>query len=135
MNIPTLPRRSSGKDTVLQPRPLPSMCCSVSRRRISATGNRRSRFQSMAFQAKSRCASKINMTTSLMAMRGDAFQYLDFMREIKIGNSAETVIERSDYPLDKVRSILANETVAVLGYGTQGRGQSLNMRDNGLNVI
>jgi ketol-acid reductoisomerase len=25
--------------------------------------------------------------------------------------------------------------VAVLGYGTQGRGQSLNMKDNGLNVI
>jgi len=28
-----------------------------------------------------------------------------------------------------------NETFAMLGYGTQGRGQALNMRDNGLNVI
>jgi ketol-acid reductoisomerase len=34
-----------------------------------------------------------------------------------------------------VRQILAPETVAVLGYGVQGRGQSLNMRDNGVKVI
>ena len=27
------------------------------------------------------------------------------------------------------------ETVAVLGYGVQGRGQSLNMKDNGVNVL
>ena len=33
------------------------------------------------------------------------------------------------------RQILGNETVAVLGYGVQGRGQSLNMKDNGVNVI
>jgi len=57
------------------------------------------------------------------------------MREIKIGNSVETVIERADYPPDRVKTILSKETVAVLGYGTQGRSQSLNMKDNGLNVI
>jgi ketol-acid reductoisomerase len=34
-----------------------------------------------------------------------------------------------------VKEILGNETVAVLGYGVQGRGQSLNMRDNGVTVI
>jgi ketol-acid reductoisomerase len=57
------------------------------------------------------------------------------MREIKVGDVTETVIERSDYPLDKIRSILGNETIAVLGYGPQGRGQSLNMKDNGLKVV
>jgi ketol-acid reductoisomerase len=31
--------------------------------------------------------------------------------------------------------VLANETVAVLGYGVQGPGQALNMRDNGIRVI
>src|SRR5215467_3226247 len=57
------------------------------------------------------------------------------MRKIQIGSVAETVVERADYPLEKVRAILGGETVAVLGYGVQGRGQSLNMKDNGLSVI
>ena len=57
------------------------------------------------------------------------------MKEIKIGNNVEQCVERSDYPPDKVRQILKDEIIAVLGYGVQGRGQSLNMRDNGLNVI
>lgn len=57
------------------------------------------------------------------------------MREMKVGNFAEVAIERSDYPPEKVRQVLGNETVAVLGYGVQGRGQSLNMRDNGVRVI
>src|SRR5689334_12003146 len=57
------------------------------------------------------------------------------MKEIRIGNTVEQCIERSDYPPDRVRQVLAKETVAVLGYGVQGRGQSLNMRDNGVKVI
>ena len=57
------------------------------------------------------------------------------MRKIQIGNSAENVVERADFPPERIKAILGNETVAVLGYGVQGRGQSLNMKDNGLNVI
>jgi ketol-acid reductoisomerase len=57
------------------------------------------------------------------------------MRKIKIGNIEETVVERADYPPEKIKSVLKGETIAVLGYGVQGRGQSLNMKDNGLNVI
>jgi ketol-acid reductoisomerase len=57
------------------------------------------------------------------------------MREIKVGNEAETVVERADFPPEKLRAILGNEVVAVLGYGVQGRGQSLNMKDNGVKVI
>ncbi len=57
------------------------------------------------------------------------------MREIKIGGSTERVVERSDYPPERIKEVLGNETIAVLGYGVQGRGQSLNMRDNGLSVI
>jgi ketol-acid reductoisomerase len=44
-------------------------------------------------------------------------------------------VERSDFPPDRIKQILKDETVAVLGYGVQGRGQSLNMRDNGVKVI
>jgi ketol-acid reductoisomerase len=57
------------------------------------------------------------------------------MKEIRIGDTVEMCVERADYPPEKIKAILANETIAVLGYGVQGRGQSLNMRDNGLNVI
>lgn len=57
------------------------------------------------------------------------------MRQIKIGDSMETVVERADYPPERIKAILGKETVAVLGYGVQGRGQSLNMKDNGVNVI
>src|SRR5580692_10215961 len=57
------------------------------------------------------------------------------MRNIQIGSSKETVVERADYPPEKVKAILGGETVAVLGYGVQGRGQSLNMKDNGVSVI
>jgi len=57
------------------------------------------------------------------------------MRQITVGNITETVVERADYPPEKIRQILGNETVAVLGYGVQGRGQSLNMKDNGVRVV
>jgi ketol-acid reductoisomerase len=57
------------------------------------------------------------------------------MRQIQIGNTTETVVERADYPPERLQAILGNETVAVLGYGVQGRGQSLNMKDNGVKVI
>lgn len=54
---------------------------------------------------------------------------------MNFGGVEETVIQRSEFPLDKARDILKNETIAVLGYGVQGPGQSLNLRDNGFNVI
>jgi ketol-acid reductoisomerase len=57
------------------------------------------------------------------------------MRKIQIGNSAENVVERADFPPERIKAILGPETVAVLGYGVQGRGQSLNMKDNGVNVV
>ncbi|MBI3411759.1 MAG: ketol-acid reductoisomerase [Planctomycetes bacterium] len=58
------------------------------------------------------------------------------MRKIQIGQTApETVVERSDFPPERIKAVLGDEIVAVLGYGVQGRGQSLNMKDNGVKVI
>merc|ERR1719221_931279 len=54
---------------------------------------------------------------------------------IDISGVKEEIIERSDMPLGKVQQVLKDETQAVLGYGPQGRGQSLNLRDNGVKVI
>lgn len=57
------------------------------------------------------------------------------MAKLDFGGVEETVIMREEFPLEKAREILKNETIAVLGYGVQGPGQSLNLRDNGFNVI
>jgi ketol-acid reductoisomerase len=57
------------------------------------------------------------------------------MVELDFGGIKETVITRNEFTVEKAREILKNETVATLGYGIQGRAQSLNMRDNGINVI
>lgn len=57
------------------------------------------------------------------------------MATINFGGVEEQVVTRDEFPLEKARDVLANETIAVIGYGVQGPGQSLNMRDNGFNVI
>jgi len=45
------------------------------------------------------------------------------------------VVTREEFPLEKARETLKNETIAIIGYGVQGPGQSLNLKDNGFNVI
>ncbi len=57
------------------------------------------------------------------------------MKILDIQGYKETIIERSDYPPEKTKEILSSEVTAILGYGPQGRGQGLNMRDQGFNVI
>ncbi|EIM23578.1 ketol-acid reductoisomerase [Wallemia mellicola CBS 633.66] len=47
----------------------------------------------------------------------------------------ERVYERSDYQGSKLQEILGNETLAMIGYGSQGHGQALNARDQGIKVI
>lgn len=54
---------------------------------------------------------------------------------ITIKGIKEEIIERSDYPMEKCKTILKDELTTVLGYGPQGRGQALNLRDQGFNVI
>ncbi|MDR1814746.1 MAG: ketol-acid reductoisomerase [Tannerella sp.] len=57
------------------------------------------------------------------------------MAIINFGGIDENVVTREEFPLEKAREVLKNETIAVIGYGVQGPGQSLNLRDNGFNVI
>ncbi len=57
------------------------------------------------------------------------------MAKIKFGNVEETVVTRDEFSLEKAKEVLKDEVIAVLGYGVQGPAQSLNMKDNGINVI
>ncbi len=54
---------------------------------------------------------------------------------MNFGGVEETVVTREEFTLDHAREVLKDETIAVIGYGVQGPGQSLNLRDNGFNVI
>ena len=57
------------------------------------------------------------------------------MAKINFGGVEETVVTREEFPLEKAKEVLKNETIAVIGYGIQGPGQGQNLRDNGFNVI
>lgn len=57
------------------------------------------------------------------------------MAIMNFGGVEENVVTREEFPLEKAREVLKDEKIAVLGYGVQGPGQSLNLRDNGFNVI
>jgi ketol-acid reductoisomerase len=57
------------------------------------------------------------------------------MAKMNFGGVMENVVTRSEFPLKKALETLKNETIAVVGYGIQGPGQALNLRDNGFNVI
>jgi ketol-acid reductoisomerase len=57
------------------------------------------------------------------------------MVKMDFGGVAEEVVTRKEFTIEKAKAILKDEIVVTLGYGIQGRAQSLNMRDNGFNVI
>ena len=57
------------------------------------------------------------------------------MAKINFGGVTENVVTREEFPLEKAKEVLKNDVIAVLGYGIQGPGQSMNLRDNGFNVI
>ena len=57
------------------------------------------------------------------------------MATINFAGVEEKVVTREEFPFSKAQEVLKGEIVAVLGYGVQGPGQSLNMRDNGIRVI
>lgn len=57
------------------------------------------------------------------------------MAVMNFGGVEENVVTREEFTLEKAREVLKDETIAVIGYGVQGPGQSMNLRDNGFNVI
>ncbi len=57
------------------------------------------------------------------------------MAVLEFGGLREEVVTRGEFPLSKAKEVLRDEIVAIIGYGPQGQGQSLNLRDNGIKVI
>lgn len=57
------------------------------------------------------------------------------LKQINFGGVEEVVHERADWPRERLLEYFKNDTLALIGYGSQGYGQGLNLRDNGLNVI
>ncbi|MBI3786656.1 MAG: ketol-acid reductoisomerase [Ignavibacteriales bacterium] len=57
------------------------------------------------------------------------------MALIDFGGVKEEVVTREEFPLSKAQKVLEKEVVGIIGYGPQGYGQSLNLRDNDINVI
>ena len=57
------------------------------------------------------------------------------MAKINFGGVEEEVVTREEFPLEKAREVMKDEVIAIVGYGVQGPGQALNLRDNGFNVI
>ena len=57
------------------------------------------------------------------------------MARMSFGGVVEEIVTRDEFPVEKAREALKDETVAVLGYGVQGPAQALNLRDNGIRVL
>ena len=57
------------------------------------------------------------------------------MAIIDFGGTKEEVVMRNEFSMERARGVLKDETIAIIGYGVQGPGQALNLKDNGFRVI
>nr|BAA13837.1 unnamed protein product [Schizosaccharomyces pombe] len=98
---------------------------------LRTMGSRRLATRSMSVMARTIAAPRMRwaprMTAPLMQTRG--------MRVMDFAGTKENVWERSDWPREKLVDYFKNDTLAIIGSGSQGHGQGLNARDQGLNVI
>ncbi|KAF1940586.1 ketol-acid reductoisomerase [Clathrospora elynae] len=95
-------------------------------RQLAASPAQKRTFVS-ALRAGATAAPKAAVTSHFQQTRG--------VKTIDFAGTKEKVYERSDWPKEKLLEYFKNDTMAMIGYGSQGHGQGLNMRDNGLNVI
>ncbi|KAK9452343.1 6-phosphogluconate dehydrogenase [Limtongia smithiae] len=81
-----------------------------------------------ASAARARVASAVRPAVA-QQVRG--YKMIDFAQNGQL----EKVHERSEWPAEKLLEYFKGQTFALIGYGSQGYGQGLNLRDNGMNVI
>jgi len=85
--------------------------------------------QAVSYSLLSRAGTTAATASNRAAGQSRGIKTLDF------AGTKEVVYERADWPLAKLHDYFKNDTLALIGYGSQGHGQGLNARDNGLNVI
>lgn len=59
----------------------------------------------------------------------------DIGTEFDFGGVKERIVTRYDFSLDRARQVLRGVKIITIGYGVQGPAQSLNLYDNGFDVI
>jgi ketol-acid reductoisomerase len=64
-----------------------------------------------------------------------ANSHLRFSKEISINGVTENIYIKDNFPSKFITDTLKDKTITTLGYGPQAKSQSLNLRDNGYNVI
>ncbi|PSN73408.1 ketol-acid reductoisomerase [Corynespora cassiicola Philippines] len=80
-------------------------------------------------------AARSGVAAAPKAAVASSFQQVRGIKTIDFAGTKETVYERADWPKEKLLEYFKDDTLALIGYGSQGHGQGLNLRDNGLNVI
>jgi len=80
-------------------------------------------------------ASRPSLQPALKAASSSFVQQTRGAKTVDFAGDKEKVFERDDWPREKLLEYFKNDTLALIGYGSQGHGQGLNLRDNGLNVI
>ncbi|KJX94381.1 ketol-acid reductoisomerase like protein [Zymoseptoria brevis] len=80
-------------------------------------------------------ASRPSLVPAQKAVTSAFVQQIRGAKTVDFAGDKEKVFERDDWPREKLLEYFKNDTLALIGYGSQGHGQGLNLRDNGLNVI
>ncbi|ODH34502.1 ketol-acid reductoisomerase, mitochondrial [Paracoccidioides brasiliensis] len=105
---------------------------SLAKSLASASSASRRSFVSAAVSAAARPAAT---AAARAAFAAPVAQQVRGVKTLDFAGTKETVYERADWPREKLLDYFKNDTLALIGYGSQGHGQGLNLRDNGLNVI
>ncbi|KAE8212862.1 hypothetical protein CF327_g3563 [Tilletia walkeri] len=91
--------------------------------------------RSLHLLARSAAVAAPTTSARVSSRQAVAVQQVRGVKTLKFAEDEEDVYERADWPLEKLHDYFKDDTFALLGYGSQGHGQGLNLRDNGLNVI
>merc|ERR1711939_1023711 len=93
------------------------------------------RVQQRTFVSAVNAASRPSVQPAQKAIASSFVQQTRGAKTVDFAGDKEKVYERNDWPHDKLLEYFKDDTLALIGYGSQGHGQGLNLRDNGLNVI